>query len=93
MHASIIGYMYTENVESVKLETATANRDGLASSARITSCSAFRDLIKRLSLSNNLLSNYVCQGVVRTFRNNHILKWQCAKRLWERFAVTDLDLS
>lgn len=83
MHANIIGHMYTENVESVKLETATANRDGLVSSARITSCSAFRDLIKRLSLSNNLVSNYVCQEVARGFRNNHILRWQCTKRLSE----------
>lgn len=33
MHAGIIGHMYMENVESVKLETATANRDGLASRA------------------------------------------------------------
>lgn len=46
MHAGIIGHMYMRNVESVKLETATANRDGLASSANNV---LFRDLIKRLS--------------------------------------------
>lgn len=50
MHAGIIGHMYMENVESIKLETATANRDGLASSADLTRRSAFRGLIKRLSL-------------------------------------------
>jgi len=49
MHAGTIGHMYMENVESVKLETATANRDGLASSTSLTHL-AFRDLIERLSL-------------------------------------------
>jgi len=50
MHAGIIGHMYTGNVESVKLETATANRDGLAPSASNVLCRPSRDLIKRLSL-------------------------------------------
>lgn len=38
------------NVESVKLETATANRDGLVSSASNVPVPPSRDLIKRLSL-------------------------------------------